>query len=493
MKLAPRHPGLAALLALLLAWPIAARAQAHLTRVFPNLPPSEDSWSTGLRVAGNGDNRFYRVEQVGRITSLLRDSTVSEAPVFLDITDRVLYDDLPEPGLLGLAFHPDYAENGYLYVTYVTEDGDGPYRWRLSRFTRDGEPASGGAPTADPDSEVILLDLPRADWRHNGGDLHFGPDGYLYVTLGDGRCCSDPDEQAQDRTALLGKLLRLDVDDPAPGLNYGIPPDNPYVGNTEGWREEIWAYGFRNPWRFSIDQETGQVWVGDVGEADWEEVNLVEAGGNYGWDDMEGPECHEEPDCDPADYTLPVWAYDHSVGLAIIGGYVYRGDDVPELYGRYVFSEWAERKLWALSYDPSSGDPPEVTLLEEDLGVMPAGYAIDEEGEIFAVNTFSGTIFKLTPAAPLPDEPPPQEPEQPALHLWPNPASSTLEVRAPRDPVTNELGTVEVYDMLGRRLLEAPLLSGCQCARLDLDRARFPPGVYVARVGEHAQPFTVVR
>src|SRR5690606_22166688 len=446
----------AALLALLLAWPIAARAQAHLTRVFPNLPPSEDSWSTGLRVAGNGDNRFYRVEQVGRITSLLRDSTVSEAPVFLDITDRVLYDDLPEPGLLGLAFHPDYAENGYLYVTYVTEDGDGPYRWRLSRFTRDGapasggaptadpdsevilldlpradwrhnggdlhfgadgylyvtlafhpdyaengylyvtyvtedgdgpyrwrlsrftrdgEPASGGAPTADPDSEVILLDLPRADWRHNGGDLHFGPDGYLYVTLGDGRCCSDPDEQAQDRTTLLGKLLRLDVDAPAPGLNYGIPPDNPYVGNTQGWREEIWAYGFRNPWRFSIDHMTEQVWVGDVGEVTWEEVNLVEAGGNYGWDDMEGPECHEEPDCDPADYTLPVWAYDHSVGLAIIGGYVYRGDDIPELYGRYVFSEWAERKLWALSYDPSSGDPPEVTLLEEDLGVMPAGYA----------------------------------------------------------------------------------------------------------------------
>ncbi|MDX1419926.1 MAG: PQQ-dependent sugar dehydrogenase [Rubricoccaceae bacterium] len=476
------------LLAAVLGGAAAASAQAHLTRVFPDLPNAEDSWATALRVAGNGDNRFDRVEQVGRITSFLRDSLVAEAPVFLDITDRVFWDDLPEPGLLGLAFHPNYAENGAFYVTYITEDGDGPYRWRLSRFSRVDGPESGPFPTADPDSEVILLDLEKPDWDHNGGDLHFGPDGYLYVTLGDGQCCEDPNEHSQDRTTLYGKLLRLDVDNPAPGLDYGIPPDNPYVGNAEGWREEIWAYGFRNPWRFSIDCETGEVWVGDVGEVTWEEVNLVEAGGNYGWDDMEGPECFEEPNCDPDDYALPVWSYDHTVGVAVIGGHVYRGETIPALRGRYIFSEWALRKLWALDPDPGSGAPPEVTLLEEDLGVTPAGYAVDERGEIYAVDTFSGRIFQLTPANPLPADPEPPAPEEPTLRLWPNPATTTLDIHAPLG-----LETVAVYDLLGRRLIETPLQPGCQCARLALDLETFPPGVYVARAGDLTETFTVVR
>jgi glucose/arabinose dehydrogenase len=477
------------LLALLLACPAAALAQAQLTRVFPNLDNAFERPTT-LTVAGNDDNRFYVVEQAGRIRSFVRDTAVTEAPVFLDITDRVLFDDLSEPGLLGLAFHPDYDANGFLYVNYITEEGDGPYRQRLSRFTRDGDATGdGGAPIADPHSELVLLDIPRTGWHHNGGDLHFGPDGYLYVSLGDGRCCGDPDEVAQDRTSLLGSLLRLDVDHPAPGLDYGIPPDNPFVGNTQGWREEIWAYGFRNPWRFSIDCDNGDVWVSDVGEVTWEEVDLVVAGGNYGWDDMEGPACYEVPNCNPSDYELPVWSYDHTVGFAVVGGHVYRGESIPALYGRYIFADWASKKLWALSYDPQSGEPPEVTLLSEDAGVSPPGFAIDEEGEIFAIHTWSGgPIYQLTPAAPLSTAPDAPAPDPPLLSLWPNPAAATLDVKAPEDAET-----VAVYDMLGQRLVEAPLLPGCNCTQLELDLKTFPAGVYVARVGDLAETFTVVR
>jgi glucose/arabinose dehydrogenase len=477
--MAPRS----ALLAVLLLWPLAAASQAVFEQAFPDLPPFERP--TALRQAGNDDGRFYVVEQGGQIHSFVRDSLVTEAPVFLDISDRVYFEDLSEPGLLGLAFHPAYADNGYFYVTYITEEGAGLWRTRLSRFTAIPDVSP---PAADPESELILFEIERTDWHHNGGDLHFGCDGYLYVSLGDGRCCLDPDETGQDRSDLLGSILRLDVDNPTAGLNYGIPPDNPFVGNTQGWREEVWAYGFRNPWRFSIDPETGDVWVGDVGELTWEEVNVVEAGGNYGWDDMEGPECREEPDCDPSEYASPVWSYDRTLGNAVTGGYVYHGALIPELDGQYVFADWGSRRLWAMAYDPDDGTPPEVTLLSDFTGLFISSFGTDPEGELFAVNTFLGTLWQLVPLKPSAEEPPPPAPEEPTLRLRPNPASSVLEVEAP-------LGeeTVAVYDALGRRLAEAPLLPGCSCARLELDLTTFPAGVYVARVGELTEPFTVVR
>mgnify|MGYP001262301701 CR=1 FL=1 len=251
-------------------------AQYELEIAFPNLTFARP---VDLQHAGDGSDRIFIVEQAGVIRVFANTSSVATADTFLNIQNRV-NDSGNEEGLLGLAFHPNFATNGYFYVNYTASN---PRRTVVARYRVSANPNR-----ADANSEFVLLTVNQPYENHNGGQLAFGPDGYLYIGMGDGGSGGDPQNNGQDRRGLLGDMLRIDVDNPAGGLNYGIPPDNPFVGNTSGYREEIYAYGFRNPWRFSFDFVTGWLWVGDVGQGSREEVDIVEKGLNYGWRIMEG-------------------------------------------------------------------------------------------------------------------------------------------------------------------------------------------------------------
>ena len=254
-----------------------------------------------------------------------------------------------ERGLLGLAFHPDYSTNGYFFVNHTDAAGD----TIVERYTVSADPN-----VADPNSAMPVLGIGQPDSNHNGGWLGFGPDGYLYIATGDGGGTGDPNENGQDLSSLLGKMLRIDVNaDDFPGdanANYGIPADNPFVGVAG--RDEIWAYGLRNPWRNSFDRETGDLYIADVGQASWEEVNVQPAnstgGENYGWDCYEGNHEYETTGCgDPNTMTFPVYEYSHSDGCSITGGYVYRGSQICDLRGTYFFADYCNDTIWSFRYD----------------------------------------------------------------------------------------------------------------------------------------------
>ncbi|MDX1430175.1 MAG: PQQ-dependent sugar dehydrogenase, partial [Rhodothermales bacterium] len=344
------------------------RAQAELVDAFPNLV-----FERPVAVRNDGVSRLlYVVEQFGKIHSVANSASATETKILLDINDRVVADpNRLEAGLLGLAFHPDYEGNGYLFVYYIADD---PPRAVLSRFERSADDPD----AADPNSEVVLLELSRQTYRHNGGDVVFGPDGYLYLPLGDGSSGEDQFNNAQDPSTLFGSIVRIDVDRSSGDLNYAIPPDNPFAGNTEGFREEIYAYGLRNPWRISFDRETGELWAGDVGERDWEEINIVSKGENYGWPLAGGLECRREG-CEPAAYVLPVWSYPHTltsevsdkINRCVTGGYVYRGSEIPSLSGNYLYSDCASGILWAIEYD---GVNPAVNRVVLDTGRFVPGF-----------------------------------------------------------------------------------------------------------------------
>ncbi len=269
---------------------------------------------------------------------------VESAGTFLDIRNRV-NDRGSEEGLLGLTFDPDFSDNGHFYVYYSASD---PRRSVLSKFSTNASDPN----LADPDSERVILQVGQPFANHNGGQVLFGPDGYLYVGLGDGGSGGDPSGNGQNRSTLLGAILRIDIHSVASGDAYSIPPDNPFVG-ADGVREEIFAYGLRNPWRFSFDRETGVLWAADVGQNEFEEIDIIKAGLNYGWNVMEGFHCFpgRDLDCDQVGLALPLVEYDHSQGCSVTGGYVYRGSRLPSLYGSYVYGDFCSGKTWALSYD----------------------------------------------------------------------------------------------------------------------------------------------
>ncbi|MGD8490211.1 MAG: PQQ-dependent sugar dehydrogenase, partial [Anaerolineae bacterium] len=280
--------------------------------------------------AGDGSGRLFVVEQPGRIKIIEEGNTLPEP--FLDITGLVVYGG--ERGLLGLAFHPDYPSNGYFYVNYTrVEDGATVIvRYSVSPSNPD---------RADPNSASVLLEIPQPYTNHNGGQLLFSPvDGYLYIGMGDGGSGGDPENNAQDTSTLLGAMLRLDVDSATP---YAIPPDNPYVG-VDG-RDEIWAIGLRNPWRFSFDRDNGDLYIGDVGQNEWEEIDYQAAGTpggvNFGWRCKEGShEYNFVGDCLAAELTDPIAEYSHDDGRSVTGGFVYRGQDYPALTGRYFYADY---------------------------------------------------------------------------------------------------------------------------------------------------------
>jgi glucose/arabinose dehydrogenase len=353
---------------------------------------------TGAR---DGSGRLFVVEQKGRIL------IVGEG-VLLDISTLV-DSSSNEQGLLGLAFHPDFANNGYFYVNYTHDQpGTDPDLTRVSRF----EISVGDPDTADPSSEKILLSFDQTAPNHNGGDLHFGPDGYLYIATGDGGGVEDPNDHGQSLDTLLGKVLRIDVDIGDP---YGIPQDNPFVGDGDAL-DEIWAYGLRNPWRFSFDRLNGDLFIGDVGQQVREEIDLQRAssggGENYGWSCMEGDLVQDFNPCDGAPLTAPILVYGHNPECSVTGGFLYRGN-IGGLHGRYVFGDYCSGVIWFASesagvwsaevfqdtaMDISSfgeGDDGELYVLDHDGGVV---YGFFSPSAIFTDGFASGDVNEWSSA-----------------------------------------------------------------------------------------------
>jgi glucose/arabinose dehydrogenase len=336
--------------------------------------------------SNDGSGRLFVVEQGGLIRIVL-DGEVLAQP-FLDLTGQVETSG-SEQGLLSMAFDPDYAENGRFYVGYTGLDSTNVF----ARFEVSAEDPN----IADADSERVLISVADPYRNHNGGLVAFGPDGYLYAGLGDGGSGGDPEENAQDVSVLLGKILRLDVsgdfdsDEPA----YRIPDDNPFV-NQDGAAPEIWAYGFRNPWRFSFDREYGDLYIGDVGQNAWEEINFQPAdstgGENYGWNLLEGTHCYPEgADCDPEGTVLPVAEYGHDLGYSVTGGYVYRGESAFDLVGVYIFADYGSGNVWGLARD-GSGAWQTSEPVETDLRV--SSFSEDASGELY-VTSFDGTVYRV--------------------------------------------------------------------------------------------------
>ncbi|MEX0716101.1 MAG: PQQ-dependent sugar dehydrogenase [Planctomycetaceae bacterium] len=300
--------------------------------------------------AGDGSNRLFVGIQQGTIHVFPNDQAAKKTKVFLDIARKVVYkDNENEEGFLGLAFHPKYEENGEFFVYYTTADGP-PHTSVISRFRVSPDDPD----RALPESEQEILRIPQPYWNHNGGTIVFGPDGYLYVALGDGGAANDPHGNGQDLGTLLGTILRIDVDRQDAGKNYAIPADNPFV-DRQGVRGEIWAYGLRNVWRMSFDRRTGTLWAADVGQDLWEEIDLIVRGGNYGWNLREGMHPFGPKGVGPReDLIEPIWEYHHDVGKSITGGHVYRGQRVPALEGLYLYADYVTGKLWALRYDENA-------------------------------------------------------------------------------------------------------------------------------------------
>ncbi|MDH3216240.1 MAG: PQQ-dependent sugar dehydrogenase [Candidatus Krumholzibacteria bacterium] len=354
---------------------------AQLEVAFPNLSFLRP---VDLQTSRDGTNRIFVVEQRGVIRVFDNSAAATETRTFLDIQDRI-YDLVNEAGLLGLAFHPHYADSGYFYVNYTAAS---PLRTVIARYSVTAtDPDS-----ADYDSELVLVEVPQPFGNHNGGQIAFGPDGFLYIGLGDGGSGGDPLGNGQNLQTWLGALLRIDVDTTTVVGNYGIPVDNPFAGNMQGYKEEIYAYGLRNPWRFSFDPLTGRLWLADVGQADYEEIDIIESGGNYGWNIMEGPDCFNPPSgCDTTGLELPVWEYDHTVGGSITGGYVYTGSRLPSLYEKYVYGDFSTGKIWALAYDGLSA-PVNIDLI--DTSLLIASFGVAEDNELF-ICAFDGLIYQF--------------------------------------------------------------------------------------------------
>lgn len=353
-------------------------------------------FSMPVDIANAGDERLFVVEKGGLIRIIDGSGSILPQP-FLNISARV-NSQASERGLLGLAFHPDYAENGYFYVNYTNSGGD----TRISRFSAlPGEPNR-----ANAGSELILLEVAQPFANHNAGDLNFGPDGYLYFGLGDGGSANDPGDRAQNRQTLLGKMLRIDVDN---GNPYGIPEDNPFA-DDDFTLDEIWALGLRNPWRFSFDRLTGAMWIADVGQNRWEEVNYQPPGSpggqNYGWRCYEGQASFNLSGCDPAsEYTFPIHVYanNSNVGCSISGGFVYRGSDYPDMYGYYIYTDYCSGRFWSLAPDGQGGwSNAELANLSNNQFVT---FGEDNRGELYAAAIGQGSVYRLTapcdsPAAP---------------------------------------------------------------------------------------------
>lgn len=342
---------------------------------------TELSMPVALTHAGDSSGRLYVAEQAGRIVWFRPGETNTHE--FLDLSEKTVAGG--EQGLLGLAFHPDFETNGRLFVNYTDLAGDTV----IEEYTS-------GSLSADPGSGRVILTFDQPYPNHNGGHLAFGLDGFLYIASGDGGSGGDPHDNGQRLDTLLGKILRIDVDVNTDSHRaYAIPPANPFVDDSSA-RPEIWAYGLRNPWRFSFDQVAQDLWIGDVGQNVSEEINRAPAGAsgiNYGWNELEGSECYEPPSgCNEKGTQLPLTQYSHEFGCSVTGGYVYRGSEYPAMQGGYFFSDFCSGTLWAIPADAASGRSPS-PMLETDYSVSSFGQ--DEEGELYITDMAAGQVLQL--------------------------------------------------------------------------------------------------
>ena len=404
-----------------------------------------------------GDDRLFVVEQGGIIKIIQPDGTVNSTP-FLDLSSIVSGGS--EQGLLGLAFHPDYATNGYFFVNYTKLGGD----TQISRYSVD---------PADPDialsgSEFPIIDYAQPFSNHNGGGIAFGPDGFLYIASGDGGSGGDPGNRAQNTTLLLGKLLRIDID--VTGINpYAIPPTNPFAGDPSN-AQEIWAYGLRNPWRFSFDSLTGDLWIGDVGQGDVEEINKAastEAGLNYGWRCYEGSQPFNTSNCPPmGDLTFPEGEYSSSTGTpncSVTGGIVYRGTDQPGLQGLYFFGDVCSGLLGTID---SSG-----TLVQHGtFGGSWVAFGEDVNKELYVVS-IGGSIFKIVDTTIIGTN----DFNNPESSIVPNPASDKVQISLENDIINS----IKIIDLKGSVLLSVENIS---TSARTLSLENLSGGIYLVRI-----------
>jgi uncharacterized repeat protein (TIGR03806 family) len=359
-----------------------SQANVAVQPAFPNLSFILPVYITQ---APGDPNRFFVVEQGGVVLVFPNDPTVSTTQTFIDITARVTSGG--EMGLLGMAFHPNWQQNHQVILSYTAPSATSPANLKsvISRFT-----SNDGGQTLDPATEQVLLSFDQPYQNHNGGNVQFGPDGMLYIGFGDGGSGGDPLGNGQNINVLFGKILRIDVDN---GNPYAIPPTNPFAQG--GGRPEIFAWGLRNPWRWSFDRATGELWVGDVGQNSYEEIDRVELGGNYGWNIREGMHCYSDPNCSTAGLIDPLAEYTHADGIAVTGGYVYRGTAIPSLVGTYLYGDYGSGNIWALFFDPMTGMPaPQIIIPAVGFQISSWGEGLD--GELYLVN-YGGAIHKLVP------------------------------------------------------------------------------------------------
>lgn len=339
--------------------------------------------------AGDGTDRLFVASQLGVIQVMKNDPQLKEEQIktFLDMSSKVRYEDKEnEEGLLGFAFHPQFKKNGQFFVYYTTREQ--PHTSVISRFTVSADDPQ----KADLKSEQELMRIPQPYWNHNGGALAFGPDGFLYIALGDGGLKDDPHGHGQNLETLLGSILRIDVDHHDQGKAYAIPKDNPFIGKGKA-RPEIYAYGFRNPWGMNFDSATGDFWVADVGQDLWEEINLVTRGGNYGWKLREAKHKFKDGADARPDLIDPVWEYDHETGKSITGGVVYRGSKYPELVGCFLYADYVSGRIWALKYDTKAKRViANYTLQDQKMPII--AFGTDSQGEVLISDSF-GQVWTI--------------------------------------------------------------------------------------------------
>lgn len=420
----------------------AADAQIGIEEAFPNLPWGF-AFPLDLKDPLDGTDRLFVAEKKGKIFTFANDPAASVIHEFIDVTNKVRLG--PGEGFYSFAFHPDYENNGYFYTIYAI---DAPLRTRLARYTV--SPFDSNA--ADTLSELVIFDLPKDNTLHFGSTLMFGADDYLYISLGD----DGVGDNSQDLTNFHGSILRIDVDNPSGGNNYGIPVDNPFVGNPNGFKEEIWAFGLRNPWRFTFDPFDDSMWLGDVGLNDAEEIDIILKGRNYGWPLLEGLQCYVPNPCDTdtvgLDLVDPIWVYDPPIAQAVAGGHVYRGTRHPGLVGKYIYTDFQVGKIWGLYYDGIAPTLNQILYNGSNFGFV-ATVGIDKDNELYFPSFQDGRIYRMTGdfAWPAPTGIGTQSPHAAELRQnYPNPFNpqTTIEY-AVLEAARVELG---VYDVTGRRV-----------------------------------------
>lgn len=357
----------------------------QLIQAFPNVTFTSPIFLTH---SNDGTNRIFVVQQNGIIKVFPNDTNVTSANVktFLDISNKIS-SSTGEEGLLGLAFHPNYLSNGYFYINYTAP---GPLHTVVARF----KVSSGNPNKADSLSEYQILQVTQPFSNHNGGNLMFGLEGYLYIALGDGGSGGDPNNNAQNTHVLLGKILRININDTTLTARYTIPNTNPFYNDTTSGRGEIFCWGMRNPWRFSQDAVTGVIYCGDVGQNVWEEIDILQPGKNYGWRVLEGNSCYNPPtNCDTTGKTMPIKVYSHTSGAcSVTGGYVYRGSRRPELQGAYIYGDYCNGRVWMLRYN--NGNVTSDSLLTT-LPTSLSSFGVDQSNELYITGYSNGKIYRF--------------------------------------------------------------------------------------------------